>query len=260
MAQSKTDKLKIQGADIEVEILGRGKPLVLLHSEGDYEAASKVVQHLSMKHKIYMPRMPGFGKSTLPDWARSIDDISYMYLDLLDHYRLEKVPVLGFSVGGWIAAEMATKSCARIGGLGLVGALGVKFGGAYDRDIEDIYYHTREKVAAVRFHNLALDPRADLSGLSERQAIAIARQQEHIAKLCWDPYFHNPALKYRLSRISVPTLVVWGAKDQLTKPKYGRAYAKRIKGAKFAAIANAGHYPHIEQPDEFLRQLKLFVR
>jgi pimeloyl-ACP methyl ester carboxylesterase len=71
---------------------------------------------------------------------------------------------------------------------------------------------------------------------------------------------HNPKLKHRLHRIQVPTLVVWGQKDGIVAPEYGKAYSKAIKGAKFAAIAKAGHYPQLEQPEAFLKAIAGFVR
>jgi pimeloyl-ACP methyl ester carboxylesterase len=251
--------LKLQEARIEVARRGRGRALVLLHGMDGHEASSDVVAELAKKYEVILPSMPGFAKSTLPGSITSMDDLSYLYLDLLEQLEIKNATLLGFSVGGWLAAEIATKSCARIARLVLVDALGVKFGGTYDRDIEDIYFHPVETVRAMKFAKPAIDPHADLSRLKKRDAIAVARQREGIAKLCWDPYFHNPALKYRLGRISVPTLVLWGAKDGLVGPAYGRAIAKRIPGARFATVPGAGHYPHIERPDLFLAKLREFL-
>ena len=156
MPSIRREILKLQEARIEVTRQGMGKPLLLLHGEDAHEAP--LATELARSHEIIMPMMPGFGRSTLPDSIRCMDDLSYLYLDILERYDLKKVAVVGFSVGGWIAAEMATKSCQRLSRLVLTGALGVKFGGAYDRDIEDIYYNTRERVQALKFHDAALDP------------------------------------------------------------------------------------------------------
>ena len=225
---STSEIIKTLGARIEVTRQGKGRPVLVLHSEDTYEAGSTLIDDLAKKREVIQFKMPGYGKSSLPDNLRSIDDISYLYLDLLDQMDLKKVTILGFSVGGWLAAEMASKSCGRIEKLVLTGALGVKFGGPYVRDIEDIYYHPREKVQELKFHDTEKDPDFDMTGYNTRQSMIVARRREIIAKFCWDPYFHNPALKARLARISVPSLVVWGAKDGLTRPKYGRAYAKHI--------------------------------
>ncbi len=255
--------IKTLGARIEVVRQGKARanrgPVLVLHSEDAYESELPLIDELAEKREVIQFRMPGYGKSSLPDWLRTIDDISYLYLDILGQLDLKKVSVLGFSVGGWIAAEMASKSCERLQMLVLTGALGVKFGGAYARDIEDIYYHPKEKVQALKFHDVAKDPLADMTGYSQRQAMTVARQREIIAKFCWDPYFHNPALKMRMAGISVPALVVWGANDGMTPPKYGRAYAKHINGARFTLIPRAGHYPHVEQPGAFKRKIEKFL-
>lgn len=257
---AKRERIKLQDARIEVERRGKGKPILLLQSEEAYEANLPFVDLLAEKREVIIPWAPGFGRSTLPESVTSIDDISYLYLDLLDHYKLTGVSVMGFSVGGWIAAEMATKNCSRIDRLVLVDAVGAKFGGRFDRDIEDIYFLPTEKVQALKFHDPAKDPLDDLTALSDKQAFAVARHREVTAKLCWEPYYHNPSLKYRLNRIQAKTLVIWGAKDGFVPPKYGRAYAKRIPGAKFVGIPAAGHFPHIEQSDAFLKEVRAFLR
>jgi pimeloyl-ACP methyl ester carboxylesterase len=257
--KARTDILKLQDARIQVERRGRGAPLLLLHSEDAYELDLPLIDDLATRYEVFLPRMPGFGKSTLPDGIRNVDDISYLWLDVLDHYGLKEVTVVGFSVGAWLAAEIATKNSTRLKRLVLTGAVGVKFGGAYDRDIEDIYFHPADRVRAMRFCNPALDPQADMTGLSKAEALAVARQREAIARLCWDPYLHNPALRSRLNRVTVPTLVVWGARDGMTPPKYGRALARVLPDARFASLPRAGHFPHIEQPARFQQVLDDFL-
>jgi pimeloyl-ACP methyl ester carboxylesterase len=249
--RSKIEVLKLQNARVEVECLGNGPPLLLLHGEDGYELEMHLVDQLASRYCVYLPRMPGFGKSTLPSTIRSMDDISYLWLDLIDHYKLRNVTVIGFSIGAWLALEIATKSNDPFDKMLLSGAVGVKFGGIYDRDIEDIYFHPADRVRAMRFFDPAMDPRVDMTGYSKRQAIAVAREKEAVAKLCWEPYMHNPALRYRLNRVRLPTLVVWGAKDGITPLKYGRALARSLPDADFLSISRAGHFPHIEQPQRF---------
>lgn len=254
-----TEVRKYRKTRIEFDRLGKGPPLVLLHGEDGFEPDLELVEKLSAKFEVFVPRMPGFGKSTLPDSIRTIDDISYVWLDLLDDLDLRDVTLVGFSVGAWLAMEMASKTSERLKRVVLTGAVGAKFGGAYDRDIEDIYFHPADRVRAMRFHDPARDPHADMTGLSKAQALAAARQREAIALICWDPYMHNPALAERLHRITVPTRVIWGAKDGMTAPKYGRKLARFLPDADFVSIPRAGHFPHIEQPGLFWQALDEFV-
>ena len=238
MSAGSREFIKLQEAKIEVQRRGRGKPLLLLHSEDNYETTQPFVDELAKKYSVFIPRMPGFGRSTLPDSVTTIDDISYIYLDLLRHYKLTDVTVIGFSVGGWLAAEIASKNCGRLSKLILVDPLGVKIGGKYDRDIEDIYYRPFDYVKKLKFHDPDKDPRI-LTEMGDREAYLLARHRESTAKLCWNPYFHNPSLKYRLNRITAKTLMIWGANDGLAKTKYGRAFAKRIPGCKFGSQPSA---------------------
>lgn len=254
-----TEIRKYQKARVEFTRLGKGPPLILLHGEDAVELDIELVEKLSTKFEVFVPRMPGFGKSNLPDTIRTIDDVSYIWLDLLDDLDLRDVTLVGFSVGAWLAMEMASKDSHRLKRLVLTGAVGVKFGGAYDRDIEDIYFHPADRVRAMRFHDPAKDPQADMTGLTKAQALAVARGREAIALICWDPYMHNPALKERLNRITLPTRVIWGAKDGMTPPKYGRKLAKMLPSADFVSLSQAGHFPHIEQPALFWQALDEFI-
>ena len=185
--------------------------------------------------------------------------MSYLYLDLLDEMNLQDVSVIGFSVGGWLACEIATKNDSRLKKLILVDPVGIKNGGPYDRDIEDIYYNQFAAVKKMKFHDIDKDPRI-LTEMSDAEAMDEARARESTARLCWDPYFHNPSLRNRLNRIKLKTLVIWGKNDGIVKPAYGRGYAKRIASSKLVTIPKAGHFPHIEQEEEFMKQVRAFLR
>ncbi|HWG07256.1 MAG TPA: alpha/beta hydrolase, partial [Beijerinckiaceae bacterium] len=186
------------------------------------------------------------------------DDIAYLYLDLLERLKLGPCPVIGFSLGGWIALQMAIKDDSRFSKLILVDPYGVKIGGPTDRDIQDIWTLHPDKVVRLKW----ADPdkgKRDFTIMSEEDLGIVARNIESFARFCWDPYMHDPKLKHRLHRVEVPTLFVWGEKDGIITPDYGRAFSKLIKGAEFVIIADAGHYPQIEQPQAFLRQVRSFL-
>jgi pimeloyl-ACP methyl ester carboxylesterase len=246
--------------DVEVELQrrGRGAPLLLLQSEDALEADSPIVTHLAAKYEVLIPSPPGFGRSNRPLWITCMDDVAYLYLDILDRFDLRDVTVVGFSLGGWIAAEMATKDDARFGKLVLVDPYGIKVGGPTDRDIADIYLLHPDEVAKRRW----FDPQngvRDYKALPEDELRIIARNRESLARFCWEPYMHNPKLRHRLHRIGVPTLLVWGENDGIVTPRYGEAYRELIPGAKLALVPEAGHLPHLEQRDRFLQHLDAFL-
>jgi pimeloyl-ACP methyl ester carboxylesterase len=95
--------------------------------------------------------------------------------------------------------------------------------------------------------------------LPESELVLMARSRESTGRYAWTPYMHDPKLKGRLHRINVPTLVLWGTADRVVGPDYGRAYAAAIPGAQFAIIEGAGHFPHLEQPAAFAKQVESFL-
>jgi pimeloyl-ACP methyl ester carboxylesterase len=250
--------LRVSGVEVEVERRGRGRPLLVLYGEDALELDASVTAELARDHELIIPSPPGFGRSERPDWIESPDDISYIYLDLMERLNIEKMPAIGFSFGGWLALEMATKDDGLFSKLVLVDPYGVKIGGPMDRDIEDVWNIHPEKVAALKWFDADKGKR-DFTAMPESELTVIARNNESFARFCWDPYLHNPKLARRLHRVRLPTLFVWGENDGIVTPDYGKAYSRMIPGAEISAIAKAGHYPHLEQPDAFMRLVGGFL-
>jgi pimeloyl-ACP methyl ester carboxylesterase len=195
---------------------------------------------------VLAPSHPGFGKSALPDWLDSIDDIAHVYLELMDRLNLARVDLVGFSIGGWIAAEMASKVPERIKRLILIGPVGVKTGSADTLDVPDIFALPRETLTRLRFHDPAKNP-VDLAKLLDAELMIVARNNETLALLTWEPYMHNPKLKHRLHRVTMPTLFVRGASDGIVSADYLARYAALVPQARVETIGEAGHWPHVEQ-------------
>jgi len=231
---------------------------VFLSEEASLELASPFLAELAKRHQLIIPQPPGFGRSERPDWVSSPDDIAYMFLDLLEAEGLRGLPVVGLSLGGWIALEMAVKDAGAFSKIALVNPLGVKAGGVLDRDFQDIWTLHPSKVAALKWHDQAHAKR-DFAAMSEEEVSIYARNIESFARFCWDPYMHNPKLKIRLHRVKSPTLVLWGENDGVAKAELGKALASEIPGAKFDTIAAAGHYPQIERSDAVLAKIEAFL-
>jgi pimeloyl-ACP methyl ester carboxylesterase len=251
--------IQISGMDIELERRGKGQPLLLLYGEEGLEPEAPFIDELAKDFEVFIPSPPGFGTSDRPEWLRSLDDIAYVYLDLIEKLALKNVPVVGFSLGGWLAAEIATKDDSFISKLVLVDAYGIKVGGPYDRDIADFWCLHPSEVLKLKWHDTEKGKR-DFPSMPEEKLTIVARNVESLARFCWEPFMHNPMLKGRLHRIKVPTRVIWGEQDGIVKPAYGKAYADAIPGAMFQSIPNAGHFPQLEQPEAFMTALREFLR
>ncbi|HLI22552.1 MAG TPA: alpha/beta hydrolase [Stellaceae bacterium] len=250
--------IDVNGLALDIEARGSGKPLLFLHPEIGLDRAGPALDALAKGARVIAPTAPAYSKHAVPLSFNTIDDIAYLYLDLLDQLDLRGANVVGLGIGGWIAAEIAVKSTQRLAKLVLVDAFGVKHGDRETRDIYDMWFVTDADLQKVLYHNQEFATR-DLSKLSEDELFAIARARESSSRYGWRPYMHNPKLKGRLHRINIPTLVLWGAEDKIVAPDYGKAYAAALPHATFETIAQAGHFPHVEQPQEFARRTLAFI-
>lgn len=250
--------IAIAGVDLDIFEAGEGPPLLFLHSAQGFAPEHPYVAPLSARHRFIAPSHPGFGKSSLPDWIDAVDDIAYIYLELLDHLNLHQVDLIGCSIGGWIAAELATKAPERVHRLVMVGPVGVKTGPPDRLDIPDIFAIPQSDLEALLFHDPAR-MRMDPSRLTDEQLAISVRNRETLALLVWEPYMHNPKLPHRLHRVTAPTLFVRGASDGLVSEPYIDSYARLLPNACVATIATAGHAPQIEQPEAFARTVLAFL-
>jgi pimeloyl-ACP methyl ester carboxylesterase len=206
------------------------------------------------------PSHPGFGGSSLPESFDAIDDLAYAYLDLLR--QIGPVHVLGAGFGGWIAAEMAVRCTHPMRSLVLIDALGIKVGDRLAADIGDMFVVSPDELVGMCWHDASLGARLmPLPDASHDEATLtlLLENRKTAALVGWNPFMHSPRLLRRLHRIDCPTLVVWGASDGLVSPDYGRAFADAIPQADFELIADAGHYPYLEQPDRFLPVVDAFL-
>jgi len=238
--------LDLDGISLELSQDGRGPPIIVLHGIEKLTNDPPLFDLLARRARVIAPSHPGFGQSPLPDWVDTVDDLSYLYLDLLDRLDLSDVVLVGLSLGGWVAAEMAVKSIHRLARLVLVSPFGVKPGGREARDVPDIFALPPDEVSRLVWLDRALAP--DLLTMPEDAAEQLLKHQEAAALYLWEPYMHNPKLPRRLHRITVPTLVVRGTSDRLISEAHTRAYCDRIPDARSETLAGAGHVPEYEQP------------
>lgn len=253
------ERIDVGGVSLEILTAGEGPPLVFLHG-GDYFAQHReFFERLARRWRVVVPRHPGFGASQRPDGFRSVHDLAYLYLDLLERQDFRNVILAGSSFGGWIALEMAVRCLERIGRLALINTVGVKFGGREERDIADIYALPADELLRRTFFD-AGRAGPDYSRLGDEEAMAVARDREATALYGWRPYMHNPGLRQWLHRVRVPTLVLWGESDGIVAPGYGEKLCRSLPDARFQLIPEAGHYPQIERPAEVTDAIERFAR
>ncbi|MFI9811498.1 alpha/beta fold hydrolase [Saccharothrix variisporea] len=225
---------------------GTGRPVLLLHGGGGPATVTGLARHLAGSAHVIAPVHPGWDGTHRPDWLTGVDDLALAYLHHVRDRGLRDVLVVGSSLGGWIAAEMAVRDNAgTITGLVLIDAVGVS---VEHHPITDFFALDARGVAEHSWHDWQryyVDP----AGLP---ADELARRQGNMATmrlLAGDPYMHDPNLLGRLGRVQVPAVLIWGESDRIVTPAYGAAYAAAFGNGRLEVIPGAGHLPHIEQPE-----------
>jgi pimeloyl-ACP methyl ester carboxylesterase len=236
------------GLTVRIDERGTGRPLLVLHGGGGPQSVSGFAAAVSEHAHVLSPIHPGFAGEPRPEWFNSIDDLALTYLELLERLDLHEVMVVGFSIGGWIASELAVRDTTRLGSIVLVDAVGIQVEG---HQIADVFPLTPDELSALSYHNPAAF-RIDPATLRPDQIAAMAANFQALGVYGREPGMHDPKLRRRLGRVTIPALVVWGESDGVVDPDYGRAYAQSLPNARFKLIPEAGHVPQIEQPERLL--------
>jgi pimeloyl-ACP methyl ester carboxylesterase len=233
----------------------KAPPLVFLHGAGGHTGWMPFLDELAARFAVHVPEHPGFGGSDDPAWLDEVADLAYFHLDLLSALGLERVHLVGTSLGGWVAAELAVRSTARLASLTLVGAVGITAGG---EPIPDSFRMPDEENLRRYYADPARAARR-LADLAKADMAIVAKNRATVARLAYRPRFHNPDLAKWLHRIDVPTLLLWGAEDGLVPPRFGDAYRALIPGSRLVVLPQAGHAPFDEQKDAFLAAFLAFI-
>ena len=259
MAEADAERLTVGGIELEIVRRGSGRPILALHGFDTIDPEAAFLDLLGRHGEIIAPSSPGFGGSPRPTDFDTIYDLVHLYREVLEMLPGDKVTLLGFSFGGWLAAEVAAACSHRLDKLVLVDPVGIKISDRETPDILDIFNRSPDEVRRRSWH----DPdrvAPDYDAMSDEALIVRARNREALCLYAWHPYMYNPQLKRWLGHIKAPTLVLWGASDRVVTPDYGRAYAGLIPGARFELIEAAGHHPEQEQPERFAERVLAFLK
>ena len=253
---STTKTIKIAGVgpvELTVEEQGDGRPFLVLHGGAGPQSVTAFAQLLAEEdhNRVLTPIHPGFDGTPRPDELNSAAKLAILYGDLLDDLLLEDVTVIGNSVGGWIAAEIAVLGSPRIARVVLLDAVGIEVKG---HPVADVSGLPVAEIQALSFH----DPtpfHVDPATILDAQRVIMAANGAALAVYSGSPAMADPTLLGRLSGVAIPTLVLWGESDQIVDPAYGQAYAAAIPEARFEVLPATGHMPQMETPDLVLEAL-----
>jgi pimeloyl-ACP methyl ester carboxylesterase len=248
------------GVRVQLRRGGSGPPLLILHGElgipGWLRAHARLAQH----YTVHVPSLPGFGQSARPDWIASVRDLAaWVTWFARDLPLAQPLPVIGFSLGGWLAAEIATMNASIFTRLVLVGAAGLQ---PEEGQIWDYFVHSSREAFAQAFCDPAQAPEyAQYYGKTwtPEDEAQTERNREMAARLFWKPYMRSHTLAGLLPGVATPTLVVWGREDAIIPLEVGQRYVRSIPGATAKILDRCGHLPEMEQPGAFAQVVLDFL-
>lgn len=248
----------VSGRRVYLAQAGRGAPLVYLHGASDLGEWRPALTLLARDFTVYRPDHPGFSRSDDDPSVETILDMAFSYLDLFESLGLDRPVLVGASLGGWLAAQIALLAPERVAKLVLVDPAGLRA----EAPTPDIFTLDPVQQARLLYH------REDLRAAAVTAAEIITsdpelfqrylRNRMAMAHLAWNPYLHDPKLAGRLHRITAPVLVIWGAQDRLLPVEYARQWATALPAARLEIIDEAGHLPQVEQPETFATLIRTF--
>jgi pimeloyl-ACP methyl ester carboxylesterase len=256
MAQGGESKIEVRGCNVHVRRGGSGAPLLYLHGASGTPMWLPFLDALSEKFDVIAPDHPTFGLSDEPDWLDDIHDMAYFYLDFMAALGLDGAHVVGQSLGGWIALEMAVRSTQRFRSLTLVGSAGIRIKG---KPAADIFMMDPDELTRALLVDEAIIDRMINTELTEEQLDIQIRNKVSTARLGWQPRLFDPSLRKWMHRIDVPTHIVWGDTDRIIPPDYAKEFQGLIGGSSVTMIENSGHLPHVERTEPFVEAVAGFI-
>jgi len=254
------EKVAVDGTSLIVERGGAGRPVLVLHDELGNPGWLKWTRALATRRTILIPLHPGFGRTERAEWMLSIRDLAGFYSRYVKEKGLAPVDAIGFSMGGWIAADMAASNPTQFRKLVLVAPAGIR---PPTGDILDIFQVMAPQQVIASVYSPANTPEfGELYGgpMLPEQFEKFEEARAQTARLAWTPYMHNPTLPRLLGvAAGLPTLIVWGKQDAIVPVSTAEAYRQAIGGARVVTFDNCGHRPEIEKSAEFVREVEAFL-
>jgi pimeloyl-ACP methyl ester carboxylesterase len=237
---------------------GSGDPLLVLHDEMGQPGWLRLHEELAKNYTVYAPSLPGFGVTARLDWVMNMRDIATWTLWALEDLQLSNLNVAGFSIGGWLAAEMATQDPQVFRKMALAAPAGIL---PPTGEILDMFLIVSKEFITAGFRDPAA---AEFQTVcpdepTPEQVEAWETAREEACRLSWRPYMHDRSLPHRLGRLkNLPSLIVWGRNDAVVPPSAGEVYNSSIAGSRLVTLENCGHRSDVEKPDELATLLREF--
>jgi len=256
MADQSSSTVTVKNCAVRLMRGGAGQPVLFLHGGGGVPSWLPFLARLGEKFDVLVPEHPGFGQSEMPSWLDSISDLANFYLDFLEELDLQGVHLVGHSLGGWIAADLAVRNASRLASLTLISSGGIHVEGV---EQADTFLSNDEQRVRDLFYDQKLADEALARTRRPEFEDVLLKNRATTARLVWQPRSYDPQLQKWLHRIRVPTLLLWGDHDRLFPKEHALAYERLIPGARAVVIPDCGHLPHVEKAEACAIVLEAFL-
>ncbi|WP_207101736.1 alpha/beta fold hydrolase [Paracoccus shandongensis] len=249
-ASFETLEYDIGGVRTVVKAIGSGKPVLFLHGAATLEGFDSAAG-LADRFRVLLPSHPGMGFSGPAPHVADISDMLLHYLNLLDALDLGERPhLMGFSMGGWMATELAAIARERFDKVVLIAPAGLNDPAHPATPLNTIApqdfpgYLTHDPAVAARFF-----PDGSDAAFAERFGADRAREGDLVGRLCAPFGMGHPNLRRFMARITNPTLLVWGERDRLLPASQAPIWLENLPHAQFLSVPETGHLVAQERPE-----------
>jgi pimeloyl-ACP methyl ester carboxylesterase len=249
-------ELKVRDVTVKLHRAGGGPTVLFLHGAGGVPRWLPFFDTLAEHYEVLVPEHPGFGGSDDPAWIRSMPDLAMFYLDLIEEAGLDKIHLIGNSLGGWLAAEILIRDRSRFRALVQLAPAGIRIKGV---PVGDNFIWGPEEAVRNLYHDQSFADRILALTPSEAEMDVMLRNRFTATKFGWQPRWFNPDLEKWLHRVKVPSLVIWGDDDKILPPANAALWQRRLPDARLVVLKACGHLPHVEQAGVVSRHVLGFL-
>jgi pimeloyl-ACP methyl ester carboxylesterase len=238
---------------------GSGAPLLVLHDELGYPGWMTWNKELARHRELIIPLQPGYGKTPKIDWIMDYRDLAGFYARMAREQGWTPLDVIGFSAGGYAAAELAASAPEIVKSLTLVAPLGCR---PLEGEIFDFLATTVRTHVAATVSKVDAPEFAEIygGGMTPEQFELFEDARAETARIGWEPFMFDPSLGHLLEGVGdLPTLLVRGTDDLIAPDGCVRAYDAVLPNSTTVSIEGVGHRPEIEDPDAFLSAVTAFL-
>lgn len=243
--------------DVAVFVSGEGPPVVVLQRDVVAPSKNPYVAALAEHHSVYVLDLPGFGRSPRPPWLRTVSQLATLAGHVIDRLDVGPVSLVGAGFGGWVAADLATRSGQAVESLILLSPWGVR---PSNGEIADYVLFELAEWAARGFH----DHENYVAHCGDAPDSQLLRTwddaRESVTAIAWKPIGHSRQLPPMLGFVTAPTLLIWGAEDAIVPVSCAKDWSAALPRSQRMTIQDAGHQVELEAADAVATATLDFIR